>query len=60
MFSFTYLHHAATGMMIKTESHDVNFVVTGGTGGCRYDSSGATSDDEVGIMITLVETPHFP
>ena len=44
----------------KTESfNDANFVVAGGTGGCRYDNpgrNGAASDDKVGFGLVIV---HF-
>ena len=32
---------------------NANILVTGITGGCRYDNTGGTSDDKVGIMATL-------
>ena len=38
-------------MWILRSCHDANFVVAGDTWGCHYD---ATSDDNVGIMVTLV------
>ena len=35
----------------KTESHHAKFVVTGDTGGCRYDNLRVARDDIVDIMI---------
>ena len=43
------------GTILDTEScHDANFVVSGGTGGCRYDKlCGTTCDDKIGIVETV-------
>ena len=38
----------------KQSCHDANFVITGGTRGSLMTTSGASSDDKVGIMITLI------
>ena len=39
--------------LLVRNTHDANFVVTGGTADCHYDNLQATSDDKVGIMTTL-------
>ena len=37
----------------KIDHHNVNFVITGGTGCCRNDNLHGSSDDKVGNIITL-------